>query len=92
MGLYGAARVGSIERGGLIQGGAVRAAVDEKLCQGHARCNAMAPEIFDLDDWGHARPGEHAVPPGREEEAERAVRSCPEMAISILEDRSDTAP
>jgi ferredoxin len=91
MGLYGAARVGSIEAERLIQGGIVRAVVDETLCQGHARCNAMAPEIFDLDDWGHARPGDHAVPPGMEEDAARAVRSCPELAISIAPDRADTA-
>jgi ferredoxin len=61
----------------------MRVVVDEKVCQGHARCNALAPEIFDLDDWGHARPGEHDVPPGKEEDAARAVRSCPEVAISV---------
>ena len=28
--------------------------VDPDKCQGHARCYGLAPEIFDVDDYGQA--------------------------------------
>lgn len=67
----------------------MKVVVDGNVCQGHARCNALAPEIFDLDDWGHAVAGAHDVRVGGEDDAERAVRSCPEGAISIADGSSD---
>jgi ferredoxin len=68
----------------------MQVAVDGNVCQGHARCNALAPEIFELDDWGHAVAGEREVPAGHEEDAARAVRSCPEGALSIADAGSGT--
>jgi ferredoxin len=67
----------------------VEVVVDGNVCQGHARCNALAPEIFDLDDWGHAVAGARHVPAGHEDDAARAVRSCPEGAISIADGSSN---
>ena len=29
--------------------------VDRDHCQGHNRCKAFAPELFELDDVGNAR-------------------------------------
>ena len=29
--------------------------VDGNLCQGHARCNLICPEVFDLDEAGFAQ-------------------------------------
>ena len=29
--------------------------VDPDKCQGHARCHALAPELFELDELGNAR-------------------------------------
>jgi ferredoxin len=28
--------------------------VNRERCQGHARCFALAPELFELDEWGNA--------------------------------------
>ena len=28
--------------------------VDPDKCQGHARCYGLAPEIFDVDDYGQS--------------------------------------
>ncbi len=28
--------------------------VDAEKCQGHNRCYALAPELFDVDDYGNA--------------------------------------
>ena len=58
--------------------------VDPELCQGHNRCYALAPELFDVDDYGYASAiGDGEVPPGLEEKARLAVANCPEQAIRI---------
>ncbi len=60
--------------------------VDATLCQGHNRCYALAPDLFELDEEGFARAaGDGTVPPGREDGAELAADNCPEMAVQIDE-------
>lgn len=59
--------------------------VDRSICQGHALCNAAAPDLFTLDDDGYSNVGEVEVPAGMEELARRGVLTCPERAISIVE-------
>lgn len=58
--------------------------VDREKCQGHARCWALAPEIFHLDEEGYITPGDIDVPEGKEQIAGRAVRSCPERALQSV--------
>jgi ferredoxin len=66
----------------------VRVRVDGEKCQGHNRCYAIAPELFEVDDYGYATEvGDGTVPAGMEEKARLAVANCPEFAISI-EDES----
>ena len=57
--------------------------VDAGKCQGHARCFTICPEVFDLDDEGHARVIVAMVPAELEEKVREAVGNCPELAISI---------
>lgn len=54
------------------------------LCQGHARCAALAPELFDLDEngFGIVRPGCETASAG-ERQALLAVENCPEQAIVL---------
>jgi ferredoxin len=59
---------------------------DNKLCSGHARCAAVAPDIFLLDDDGYTAITELEVPPEQAALARRGVRACPERALSIIED------
>jgi ferredoxin len=60
--------------------------VDAGLCQGHNRCYALAPDLFQLDDAGFSSAvGDGTVPPGREEAAELAADKCPETAVLIDE-------
>ncbi|MFN3797140.1 MAG: ferredoxin, partial [Sphingobium yanoikuyae] len=40
--------------------------VHREKCQGHARCWAMAPDIFELDDEGYIMPGDIDVPEEQE--------------------------
>jgi ferredoxin len=58
--------------------------VDQDKCQGHNRCFAIAPELFDVDDLGQAHElGDGSVPPDLEEKARLAAANCPEYAIAI---------
>ena len=64
----------------------LRVAVDQNKCQGHNRCYSLAPELFDVDDYGIASAiGDGLVPPELEDKARRASANCPEYAITISE-------
>jgi ferredoxin len=64
----------------------VRVHVDPEKCQGHNRCFALAPELFDVDDLGNAfELNDGVVPEGLEDKARSAVANCPEYAISVSE-------
>jgi ferredoxin len=65
----------------------LRVKVDRERCQGHARCFALAPELFELDELGNGRErGDGIVPPGLEDKARIAQSNCPELAIEIIEE------
>ncbi|MBI2706229.1 MAG: ferredoxin [Actinobacteria bacterium] len=65
----------------------MRVHVDQEKCQGHNRCYALAPELFDVDDYGTAHElNGGQVPPELEGKARLAVSNCPEYAITIDED------
>lgn len=62
----------------------MRIKVDADKCQGHNRCFSLAPELFDVDDYGYATEiGDGEVPAGLEDKARLAVANCPEYAITI---------
>ncbi|MCY4468621.1 MAG: ferredoxin [Thiotrichales bacterium] len=63
----------------------MRIKVNPELCEGHNRCFALAPELFEVDDYGLSRAlNDGVVPLGREERARLAVDNCPEFAISVV--------
>ena len=58
--------------------------VDRERCQGHARCAALAPELFVLDQFGNAREaGDGTVPAALADKAYLARANCPEFAIEV---------
>jgi ferredoxin len=64
----------------------MKISVDIGKCQGHTLCAMTAPELFDLDERdGHAIvvPVDGNVPRENEQEARRAVTTCPEGAITL---------
>jgi ferredoxin len=63
----------------------MRVRVDHDRCEGHARCNAINPELFELDDVGYSSVDLLEVPAGLEQDARSAVANCPEKAISLEE-------
>ena len=62
----------------------MRVQLDTEKCQGHNRCYALAPELFDVDDYGTAvLLVEGEIPAELEDKARLAVANCPEYAITI---------
>jgi ferredoxin len=69
-----------------------RVHVDPGKCQGHNRCYAIVPSLFDLDDLGTSSEiGTGVVPPELLDAARRAVANCPEYAISLASSTSLTS-
>lgn len=59
--------------------------INKSACVGNARCAAVAPDLFPLDDDGYIAVEEIDVPPGMEEQARKGAKACPERII-IIED------
>lgn len=60
--------------------------IDSDKCQGHGRCYALAPDVFDSDDEGYAVlliDGDAPVPTEFEDAARLAADNCPEYAITV---------
>lgn len=59
--------------------------VNPDRCQGHNRCCSLAPDLFDVDDYGMSQAlNDGDVPQGLKVKAQLAVDNCPEFAIEIL--------
>jgi ferredoxin len=64
----------------------MRVRVDPDVCVGHARCNAVAPEVFALDDVGYALPIDREVDAAEVDQVRAGERACPEGAIIVTDD------
>jgi len=54
------------------------------VCQGHARCEDLCPEVFSTDAIeGKCVIEQPEFPPKLEEKVRLAVRNCPEGALRI---------
>jgi ferredoxin len=60
--------------------------VDFDLCESNALCEAMAPEVFELDDDDYLVVKTDETTPENLEDVRRAVAACPRAAISLEED------
>ena len=60
--------------------------VNRAKCSGHARCNAVAPDVYSLNSNGFSSITELVVPVHLEDAARRGAANCPERAIEILGD------
>jgi ferredoxin len=64
----------------------VKIRIDPDKCQGHARCFALAPELFAVDDYGQASVIVDEVPAELVDRATLAIANCPEYAIERVGD------
>lgn len=64
----------------------MRIVLESDKCQGHNRCYALAPELFDVDDYGQSVlliDGD--IPEELVDKARLAAANCPEFAIKVVE-------
>jgi ferredoxin len=67
----------------------LRVRVKRERCQGHARCVALAPELFEVDAFGEAREiADGWVSSHLENKAWLARANCPELAIEVEIERA----
>jgi len=59
----------------------VRIEIDHERCTGHGRCYSLAPDLFDCDDEGYGTVRVSEVPAEQEEQARKAINTCPERAV-----------
>jgi ferredoxin len=58
--------------------------VDSEKCEGHARCWAILPQVFDTDDYGYAFvKNDGVVPDQLKVKAEEAAENCPAQVIHV---------
>ena len=60
--------------------------VDFDLCESNGLCEAMAPEVFELDDDDYLVVKTDQTTPENIEDVKRAVAACPRAAITLVED------
>lgn len=69
--------------------GIFRLSIDHDRCQGHARCVALAPVLFGVDESGSGQVCSDApIPDDLLDKAHLALSNCPEGAIIIAEDEA----
>lgn len=61
----------------------MRLSVNKSACAGHALCNAVAEELFPLDDDGYFALEPREVAAADEQRARDGVASCPESALTL---------
>jgi ferredoxin len=57
--------------------------IDRTKCDGHKLCAELFPEGIMLDDWGYPIITPGAIPPRLVPHAQRAVDTCPVMALAL---------
>jgi ferredoxin len=60
--------------------------VDFDLCESNAMCEALAPDVFELDDDDFLQLNTDEVTPENEQRVRQAGAACPRAAISLVED------
>ncbi len=60
--------------------------IDFDACESNAMCEALAPDIFQLDDDDFLQVLDDRVTEENRERVQQAVSSCPKSAISIVEE------
>jgi ferredoxin len=65
----------------------IKISVDHDKCMGHARCAAVAPDVYELDENGYVDiPDGTTVADDLRGHALDGAGACPERAISVTID------
>jgi ferredoxin len=60
-----------------------RLRVDWPACKAHGICAEILPELIELDEWGFPLIAPGDVPSELRDYAQRAVASCPTLALRL---------
>lgn len=60
--------------------------INREKCVGHARCAAVAGDLYPLDDDGYIATTGFTPPVDLEALAARGARACPEKIITVVQD------
>jgi ferredoxin len=60
--------------------------VDFDLCESNAMCEALAPDVFELDDDDFLQLNTDVVTDENEQRVRQAAAACPRNAISLVEE------
>ncbi len=63
-----------------------RVEADYDLCESNALCEAVAPDVFRLDDNDDLQIDDPTVTDENRPRVDQAVASCPKAALRIAED------
>ncbi|AXG82608.1 ferredoxin [Streptomyces paludis] len=61
----------------------MRVSVNSNNCEGHGQCNAVAPEVYGLDDEGYGVVPNPDVSADLESQATAGALACPARAIAL---------
>jgi ferredoxin len=62
----------------------VKVIVDRTRCTGLGMCEALAPDVFEVDPDGNLNLLADDLPSNRSGELEAAVSACPTEALSLI--------
>ena len=68
------------------KGASVRIHLDQTKCSGHARCYAVDPDLFPIDDLGYSSLQTYEVSEADAPAVRAGVAACPELALYLDED------
>jgi len=64
----------------------MRVVVDRTLCEANAVCARLVPEVFAVGDDDRLEIKQEQPPEALRERVEHAVRRCPKLALSLVDD------
>jgi ferredoxin len=64
----------------------MRVEVDLDKCTGHGICESIAEDVFEVQDDGTVRIGEHERPESDHDRMQRAVTQCPAAALFLSDE------
>jgi ferredoxin len=64
----------------------MRVVVDRSLCESNAVCARLVPEVFVVGDDDRLEIRQETPPEALYERVAHAVRRCPKLALSIVDD------
>ena len=62
--------------------------IQKAQCVGNARCQAVAPDLYPLDDEGYIDTDGFAPSPAQQKHALNGAKACPERIIFVVENES----